>query len=59
MDFFRQFVGDFETLIAGKPAPTGFVNALETCGSCPASDEASVHTADFAIEGLGRITLNP
>ncbi|MVW86498.1 hypothetical protein EI969_11210 [Pseudomonas sp. PB101] len=59
MDFFRQLVGELEAAIAGKPAPTGFVNTREPCGSWLASDEALPYTADLAIDGLGRITLNP
>jgi hypothetical protein len=59
MDLFRQLVGVGEAVIVSKPAPTGFVNTREPCGSWLASDEALPYTADLAIDGLGRITLNP
>ncbi|MNF02452.1 hypothetical protein D3C80_2015950 [compost metagenome] len=59
MCFFRQFVGELEAAIAGKPAPTGFSGVHKTCGSGLARDEALPYTAVLAIDGLGRITLNP
>jgi hypothetical protein len=59
MDFFRQFIRVLAAVFASRLAPTSFVNTLDYCGSEPAREEARNHTADFATEGLGRITLNP
>ncbi|MCS3838494.1 hypothetical protein HNR03_003102 [Pseudomonas sp. JAI111] len=65
MDFFRYFIGEFEAVFAGKPAPTvnrvytAFVYDLNPCGSGLAREEAIHYTADFATDGLGRIEHRP
>jgi hypothetical protein len=57
MCFFRQFFSVWATVFASRLAPTG--GAHYNSGSEPAREGAGTHTADFATDGLGRITHNP
>ena len=57
MSFFRQFFGVYAAVFAGKPRSYRF--ALPHVGARLAREEALPHTADFAMDGLGRIEHNP
>ncbi|MBA1381099.1 hypothetical protein FHK92_25470 [Pseudomonas brassicacearum subsp. neoaurantiaca] len=60
LHFLQAFLGVFETAIASKLAPTLDWGAQQIpCGSELARDEALLHTAVLATDGLARILHNP